>query len=305
MTFPETPQRPNRRPRCRRLPESEAAGASDSSPVSRWRRWKGFLAHVTETCDGDTVNIITDVTTTPSTLYDIRALPTIHNRLAQRDLLPGEHLVDGACTSVVEQDHVDREHGVTLVGPVRQKRTSQSRKGNVFDRDAFTIDWERQHVVGPQGKLNRQWATPPAITPYVQVRFAKEDCGQCPVKSSCTRSERRALTFLPQQLYERQATARAAQQTSSWKANYAMCAGIECTVNEFVNGHGMRQARYRSQSKTHVQHVLTAIAVNIERVNADHTSPTERQPRTPTALQSFLDWQRIPRPTAWRTAGKS
>ncbi|GAA5706828.1 hypothetical protein AQJ43_36655 [Streptomyces avermitilis] len=84
-----------------------------------------------------------------------------------------------------------------------------------------------------------------------------------------------------------------------------MRAGIESTVNEFVNGHGMRQARYRSQTKTHVQHVLTAIAVNIERVNAELTTPAaERRPRTPTALQNFLDWQRIPRPTAWRTAGK-
>ncbi|KUM96020.1 transposase [Streptomyces yokosukanensis] len=293
------------------LPPSSIAIVSPYDLTARYSRrndtrWKGYLAHVTETCDNDTVNIITDVTTTPATLYDIRALPAVHNRLAQRNLLPGEHLVDGGYTSVVEQDQVDRKHGITLVGPVRQKRTRQSRKGNVFDRDAFTIDWDLQHVVCPQGKLSRQWTTPPAITPYVNVRFSKEDCGQCPVKSSCTRSERRALTFLPQQLYERQAAARAAQKTGEWKANYAMRAGIESTVNEFVNGHGMRQARYRSQAKCHVQHVLTAIAVNIERVNAELTMPTtERQPRTPTALQTFLDWQRIPRPTAWRTAGKS
>ncbi|MEU9348429.1 transposase [Streptomyces sp. NPDC048278] len=83
-------------------------------------------------------------------------------------------------------------------------------------------------------------------------------------------------------------------------------AGIESTVSEFVNGHGMRQARYRSRAKTHVQHVLTAIAVNIERVHAEQTTPTaERPPRTPTALQSFLDRQGIPRPTAGRTAGTS
>ncbi|MFK0160476.1 transposase [Streptomyces sp. NPDC090493] len=253
------------------LPPSSMAIVSPYDLTTRYAcrndtRWKGFLAHVTETCDDDAVNIITDVTTTLATLYDIKALPAIHNRLAERNLLPGEHLVDGGYTSVVEQDQADREHGITLVGPVRKKRTRQSRKGNVFDRDAFTIDWDRQHAVCPQGKLSRQWATPPAITPYVQVRFSKEDCGQCSVKSGCTRSDRRTLTFLPQQLYERQAAARAAQQTTPWKANYAMRAGIESTVNEFVNGHGMRQARYRSRAKTHVQHVLTAIAVNIERV---------------------------------------
>ncbi|MFI1408326.1 transposase [Streptomyces sp. NPDC020707] len=192
------------------------------------------------------------------------------------------------------------------MGPVRKKRTRQSRKGNVFDRDAFTIDWERQQVVCPQGKLSREWSTPLSIAPYTRVRFAKEDCGPCLVKSSCTRGDRRQLNFLPKQLYERQAAARAAQQTTPWKANYAMRAGVESTVNEFVDGHGLRQTRYRSQTKTHVQHVLTAIAVNIERVNAELATPTaERRPRTPTALQNFLDWQHIPRPTAWRTAGKA
>ncbi|MFF7139464.1 IS1182 family transposase [Streptomyces sp. NPDC008196] len=293
------------------LPPSSTAIVSPYDLTARYSRrndtrWKGFLAHVTETCDDDTVNIITDVTTTPATLYDIRALPAIHDRLAQRDLLPDEHLVDGGYTSIVQQDQSAREHGITLVGPVRKKRIRQSRQGNVFDRDAFTIDWERRQVVCPQGKPSREWSTPLSITPYTRVRFAKEDCGQCPVKSSCTRGDRRQLNFLPQQLYERQAAARAAQQTTPWKANYAMRAGIESTVNEFVNGHGMRQTRYRSQTKTHVQHVLTAIAVNIERVNAELATPTaERRPRTPTALQNFLDWQQIPRPTAWRTAGKS
>ncbi|CAL9271584.1 hypothetical protein SUDANB5_00028 [Streptomyces sp. SudanB5_2050] len=122
-----------------------------------------------------------------------------------------------------------------------------------------------------------------AGAPGELVRFAKEDCGQCPVKSSCTRGDRRQLNL-----------------------NYALRAGIESTVNEFVSGHGMRQTRYSSQTKTHVQHVFTAIAVNIERVNAELTTPAaERQLQTPTALQNFLDWQGIPRPTSWRTAGKS
>jgi hypothetical protein len=187
------------------LPSSSTAIVSPYDLTARYSRrndirWKGFLAHVTETCDDDMVNIITDVTTTPATLYDIRALPAIHDRLAQRDLLPDEHLVDGGYTSVVQQDQSAREHGITLVGPVRKKRTRQSRQGNVFDRDAFTIDWERQQVVCPQGKPSREWSAPLSITPYTRVRFAKEDCGQCPVKSSCTRGDRRQLNFLPQQL---------------------------------------------------------------------------------------------------------
>ncbi|MGW7446934.1 hypothetical protein [Kitasatospora sp. NPDC054795] len=33
-------------------------------------RWKGFLAHVTETCDEGAVNVIADVTTTNAVIHD-------------------------------------------------------------------------------------------------------------------------------------------------------------------------------------------------------------------------------------------
>ncbi|MGW2781616.1 hypothetical protein ACWC3X_10225 [Streptomyces populi] len=33
-------------------------------------------------------------------------------------------------------------------------------------------------------------------------------------------------------------------------------------MDEFAHGHGMRRCRYRGQPKTHLRHVLTAIAAN-------------------------------------------
>lgn len=50
------------------------------------RTWTGYLAHVTETCDAESVNVITDVATTAPTA-DSTALPGIHARLEQRRLL--------------------------------------------------------------------------------------------------------------------------------------------------------------------------------------------------------------------------
>ncbi|AZQ74368.1 transposase [Streptomyces luteoverticillatus] len=98
-------------------------------------RWRGFLAHVTESCDDGAVNIITDVTTTPAPVYDTRSLPVIHARLERRNLLPAEHLVDGGYTSVALRDRAAREHQIHLVGPVRKKTTRKSRKGNVIDNN--------------------------------------------------------------------------------------------------------------------------------------------------------------------------
>ncbi|MFJ7949528.1 transposase [Streptomyces sp. NPDC096354] len=70
---------------------------------------------------------------------------------------------------------------------------------------------------------------------------------------------------------------------------YAVRSGVEGTVNEFVHGHGMRRCRYRGQDRAHVQHILTAIAVNIERLSGLPPTGGTPPPRYPTAFQNFLD----------------
>ncbi|MBB5938613.1 transposase [Streptomyces zagrosensis] len=71
------------------------------------------------------------------------------------------------------------------------------------------------------------------------------------------------VSFLPRELYDIQSESRTEQQTQEWLSRYSLRAAIEGTINEFVSGHGMRRCRYRSEETTHVQHVLTAIAVNL------------------------------------------
>ncbi|MGW1071501.1 transposase [Streptomyces sp. NPDC002537] len=73
----------------------------------------------------------------------------------------------------------------------------------------------------------------------------------------------------------------AEQQTPGWKAHYAVRSGVKGTVNEFAHGHGMRHCRYRGQPKAHLQHVLTAIAVNIERLSSRPTTGEALSPRPP------------------------
>ncbi|MEU3220296.1 transposase [Streptomyces sp. NPDC006971] len=87
-----------------------------------------------------------------------------------------------------------------------------------------------------------------------------------------------------------------------WLSRYSLQAAIENTISEFVNGHGMCQCRYRSEDKAHVQHVLTTIAVNLEHISTYLPPSPEQQPRPPTALQGFLNWQHIPRPRSLRVA---
>ena len=78
------------------LPPSSLAIVSPYDTTARYVRhghiinWKGFAAHLTETCAPNSVNVITDVATTSAATNDSQALPGIYTRLASRGLLPAE-----------------------------------------------------------------------------------------------------------------------------------------------------------------------------------------------------------------------
>jgi transposase len=294
------------------LPPSAARIVSPYDPAARYARrgqvtrWAGFLAHVTETCSDDGPNIITDVATMPATSADTAAVPGIHARLAHRGLLPGEHLVDGGYTSLVHMERARREHQVTLTGPLPGNPTRQHRTQQGYARDDFRIDFDRQEVTCPQGQVSNGWHGPyptssPDAAPLIVARFTKGQCQPCPARAACTTSGdgKRTVGFPPRELYELQVRNRADQQDPAWHKRYAVRSGIEGTVCEFARGHGMRHCRYRGQPKAHLQHVLTAIAVNIERLS--QLPPGEStSPRPPTAFQKYLDEHDIQRLRSWR-----
>jgi hypothetical protein len=61
----------------------------------------------------------------------------------------------------------------------------------------------------------------------------------------------------------------------------------------------MRHCRYRGQPKAHLQHVLTAIAVNIERLSQPPPGESTAT-RPPTAFQGYLGQHDIRRLRSWR-----
>ncbi len=294
------------------LPPSSQAVVSPYDTSARYARhghiisWKGFSAHLTETCAPDGPNVITDVATT----HDSQVLPGIHTRLSRRGLLPAEHLVDAGYTSLPHLEQATREHQVTVSGPLRSNPTRQHRRNEGFARDDFHIDYDRQEVTCPQGQVSQGWHGPyptssPTAAPLIVARFTKSQCRPCPARTQCTTTADSARTvgFPPRELRDLQLRVRTEQQTPEWKTRYAVRSGVEGTVNEFAHGHGMRRCRYRGHGKAHIQHVLTAIAVNIERLSG--LPPTEEAPtpRLPTAFQNYLDQREIPRPKSWRTLG--
>ncbi|RBM17682.1 hypothetical protein DEH69_14720 [Streptomyces sp. PT12] len=228
---------------------------------------------------------------------DSRALPGIHTRLKQRHLLPTEHLVDGGYTSAVLHHAAARDHHVTLVGPLKASGPWQRKEQTGYAREYFTIDFDNRTVTCPNGEVTGNWLEAPAMAPYLVARFNARQCDPCPDRSSCTRGRSaRTVNFLPRHPHEPQTRNRADQQDAEWKRLYASRSGVEGTMNEFVNGHRTRRCRYHGIAKTHVQHILTAIAVNIERLSERDPHDSAYRARPPTAFQQYLDAHSLPQP---------
>jgi len=260
-----------------RLPPSSERIASPHDTEARYSTkrsvtWVGYKVHLTETCDQETPHLITHVETAPATEGDSSALPRIHEALAKRELLPGEHMVDTTYGSADLLHASQAEYGVELVCPVHPDMSWQSQQQGAFQLSDFQIDWEAQQVICPQGKVSRHWKTErgPRDKPTIQIQFHKADCLACPARAQCTRSTRgmRELTLHPREAHLALATARSQQRLPDFKEHYDKRAGIEGTISQTVCALDMRRSRYIGLAKTHLQHVLTATAINLLRVGA-------------------------------------
>jgi len=253
--------------------------------------WNGDKVHLSETCDPpdtDTAddgqgqaapprqaawlpNLITGVQTTDATVADQAMTEPVHRQLAGRGLLPGEHDVDAGSPSAELPVGSAATFGIALVTPVLADTSPQARAGAGFDRSAFRIDWDRKQVPCPQGQPSASWsACTQRGTQAVVVKFPAQVCQACPVRGQCTTASRggRQPTLRPREIQQALDDARAQQATKHWQATYALRAGVEGTIGQAVAVTDMRQARYRGLKKIHLEHVFSAVALNLLRLDA-------------------------------------
>jgi transposase len=289
------------------LPPGQARIASPYDTDARWgvkreEFWLGYKLHVTETCDDEPQcgcpgdggtgrrghdqdcaapafpNLITHVATTDATVTDNQMTSVIHDDLARKTLPPGRHYLDSGYLSAALVVSALTTWGIALIGPLLADTSAQARAGAGYARADFTADYDSKTVTCPQGKTSASW------TPCTQrgndaivATFSAADCGPCPARSLCTTSRRRQLSLLPRDLAEAQATARAAEKTIPFQADYARRAGVEGTMHQAVS-HGARRARYRGLPKTRLDHVYMACALNLLRLHAYWTgTPLDRR----------------------------
>lgn len=258
--------------------DTEARGS-----VKRDTMWDGYKVHLTETCEPETLNLITNVATTVATVPDIAMTDTVHTQLAQDGRLPGEHLVDAGYVDAHLLVSTRREYDVTLTGPVAGVTSHQAAANNGFTADDFTIDWATEQVTCPGGQTTRCWNPDhsPEGTPVIRVRFKGSQCRPCPVREQCTTSSLgRRLTLRPREAHEALRQARAEQDTDTWKDRYKTRAGVEGTISQAIGRCGLRRSRYHGLAKTSLQHQLTGAAINLARIDAHLTGTPRARTRT-------------------------
>lgn len=241
--------------------------------------WVGSKAHLTESCDADLPNLVTDVHTTAATEPDVVATTTIQDKLINRGLAPGEHVTDGGYPSAANIT-ASADRNITLVAPVTVL-TGRNAKQGTFTPADFTIDWTAGVATCPAGAASRSMK--PDKRDLVTFAFSRRDCRPCPIRQRCTLAQPdvpRRITIHPEPIHEARMAAHAAQDTDTWRRTYNSRAGIEGTISEAVRGPDLRHARYRGIAKQHLQNVFAALAINIGRLGAwfDTRPATRRRP---------------------------
>jgi transposase len=238
--------------------------------TKRGVEWVGDKVHLTETCDDGQPHLITQVLTTPATMPDCVVGPTIHEHLATRDLLPATHLLDGGYVDAELLVTAQTQHQIDVIGPPFGSYSHQRRAGQGYDLSAFVIDWEAQQARCPQGQTRIRWTPGRDVSgdPVVRIRFHAATCRACPVRPACTQANEapRQLTVRPRAFHEALQAARQRQETAAFTAEYAWRAGVEGTHAQAIRRCGLRRARYIGLAKTHLQHLITAVALNVIRL---------------------------------------
>ena len=185
----------------------------------------------------------------------------VHQALARRDLLPGDHLVDKGYTDSRMLVEAPPRYGVTIVGPVAADTGWQARVEGGLEQEVMTC---------PAGKRSISWLpnTWPKNGMMFEARFARRDCTPCALRPLCTRAnhEPRIIGLQAREHFEALQSARRHQKTEAFRASYAARAGIEGTHAQAIRRCGLRQCRYLGRAKTQLQHVIRAAAVNLVRL---------------------------------------
>lgn len=263
----------------RKNAELERAATAIESPYDTEARhsnkrqlsWTGYKVHLSETCDKGLPRLITNVLTTVATTQDVASTSDIQESLAKKNLLPSRHFVDTGYVDAGLIVESNQRYETELFGPTRLNPSWQTRTGG-YDAAQFSIDWDNQRAVCPEGKQSVYWYEHQTRERYprrkLTVRFKVEDCRKCSSRDKCVRNKAGAARHLSLPVraeYEALVQTRNLLSTEEGRREYRNRAGVEGTISQAVRRSSLRRSRYRGLQKTHLQEVATATGLNLLR----------------------------------------
>ncbi len=154
---------------------------------------------------------------------------------------------------------------------LRSEPSWQARNHPQFAAENFHIDWEQQVAICPEGHQSQSWRLTKdrGGLGVIQIQFSSSSCKNCSARSQCTRAKKdgRKLTIREKERYMALKNRRKEQDNPEFLKIYHKRAGIEGTLSQALRKSGLRQSRYVGLAKTHLQHILTAAALNLYRLD--------------------------------------
>ena len=199
--------------------------------TKRHHHWVGYKVHLTEICTAEDPHLITHVTTTEATRQDVEVVSELHEKLAEKDLLPDQHLLDQGYTASRVILEAKEKYGVEMIMPMRSGNSWQQQRAEAYDLSRFQMDWANQRAICPQGKESAVWVIGKDRMgdPHYEMMFHASDCVPCPTRVLCTNSKRkrRKIAVRPRKQHELLQRRREYEQSDEFKNRYATRAGIE------------------------------------------------------------------------------
>lgn len=237
---------------------------------------KGYEVQIAETChEENEVEIITHVEVTPSCQGDPGVVLPLLEDLAQRDLQPGELVVDTAYASARNAVEAAKL-GTELVGPVGGSAESAESEAGEESEDRpltsgdFKVDVRLESpAVCPAGHEARSQQPTARHLNTVELRFDGPTCAVCPLAPRCPAkvcadgTEAIVRVNLERANLEQR---RRAEARGELRPRYGIRAGIEATNSELKRRHGLGELRVRREERVTLAVYFKALACNVKRM---------------------------------------
>ena len=247
------------------LDANRVAQDDSSDPDARFGRFPdgkvkpGYKQHTV--ADGRS-RVIVGLSVTPANRSEHdEAVPLLDEVISRLERPPQAVCADAAYGS--GRNYVElAARGIRLVSPPPKAKTYTG--DAYFTVEDFIYDEGNDLFICPAGKSLKYLSTEKERGRRI-YRAGRLDCRSCPLKSQCTKTERRAVKVSPH--HGGLVRLRADSKTADFKMLYRSRAPvIEGVFAEAKQWHGLGRAWRRGLAKMRIQCLLTAAVINFKRL---------------------------------------